>query len=77
MCKSKEKEACWRLANEEQRASGLTVRAFCEREAVSKPSFQAWRKQLRDRDEARAKNLEQGQNLVRVDIVDSQAPKDA
>jgi hypothetical protein len=73
MGKSNEKEEFWRLVIEEHRASGLTVRAFCEREAVPEPSFYAWRKRLRDRDEARmAKTIEQGQNLVRVDIIDSQ-----
>ena len=52
MGKSNEKEEFWRLVIEEQGASGLSVRAFCEREGVSEPSFYAWRKRLRDRDEA-------------------------
>ena len=75
MGKSNEKEEFWRLVIEEQGASGLSVRAFCEREGVSEPSFYAWRKRLRDRDEARMANkIEQEQSLVRVDVVDSQHP---
>ena len=71
MGKSNEKEEFWRLVIEEHGASGLSVRAFCEREGVSEPSFYAWRKRLRDRDDARkAATTEQGQSLVRVDIVD-------
>ena len=73
MGKSNEKEEFWRLVIEEHGASGLSVRAFCEREGVPEPSFYAWRKRLRDRDDARkAATTDQGQSLVRVDIVDSE-----
>jgi hypothetical protein len=36
----------WRAAIARQRASGLSVRAFCRRENLSEPSFYAWRKRL-------------------------------
>ena len=48
-----EREAFWRGAFERQRASGLTVRAFCRREGVSEPSFYAWRRVVRERDQER------------------------
>lgn len=39
----------WRLWQEliaRQRASGVSVRAFCRRERLAEPSFYAWRKRL-------------------------------
>ena len=35
---------------EEHDASGLSVRAFCERESVAEASFYGWRKEIRRRD---------------------------
>jgi hypothetical protein len=34
------------------RSSGLSVRAFCEEQGFSQPSFYAWRRMLAERDEA-------------------------
>ena len=50
---SAEKESFWRLAMEEFRTSGLSVRAFCAREGLSEPSFYAWRRKLQQRDTQR------------------------
>ncbi len=69
MGKSNEKEEFWRLVVEEYHTSGLTVRAFCQREGVSEPSFYAWRKRLLSRDKARTRELAKG--LIPVDIIDS------
>ena len=68
--RSAEKEAFWRLALEEHRGSGLTVRAFCRREGISEPSFYAWRRRITKRD---AKSVTVGRQpaLIPVDIVDS------
>ena len=52
--RSSEKEAFWRLAVEEHRASGLSVRAFCKRESLAEPSFYSWRKKLERRDGERS-----------------------
>ena len=49
MAKSKrsiEKEEFWRLALREHQQSGLTIRAFCQREGLSEPAFYAWRKKI-------------------------------
>lgn len=43
------KERAWRRWIGQQRASGLSVRAFCAREQLSEPSFYAWRRTLAQR----------------------------
>ena len=53
MAKSKrsaENEAFWRWIMEEQQRSGLTVRAFCQREGIAEPSFYGWRREIKRRD---------------------------
>jgi hypothetical protein len=47
------REAFWRRVLARQRESGLGVRAFCRREKVSEPSFYAWRRVVRERDQER------------------------
>lgn len=42
-----EREAHWRGLLERQAGSGLSVRAWCEREAVSYTAFSYWRQRLR------------------------------
>jgi hypothetical protein len=44
------KEAFWRAQLDQQRQSGLNVRAFCRARSISEPSFYAWRRSLQDRD---------------------------
>ena len=44
--RSTEKEEFWRLAMREHQLSGLSIRAFCQREGLSEPSFYAWRKKI-------------------------------
>ena len=36
----------WQLVFQEYQISGLSIRAFCEREGLPEPSFYAWRKRL-------------------------------
>ena len=45
-----QKEQQWRRRFGEWQASGLSVRAFCERRGLSAPSFYAWRRELARRD---------------------------
>ena len=47
-----EKEQFWRRMVARQRQSAETIRAFCEREGVSQPSFYQWRRELARRDRA-------------------------
>ena len=47
--RSTEKEEFWRLALREHQRSGLTIRAFCQRERISEPAFYAWRKRIENR----------------------------
>lgn len=44
------KEARWRETIEQQVASGLTVRALCQREGLTESSFHAWRRTIAQRD---------------------------
>jgi hypothetical protein len=44
-----EKERFWREAICRQRCSGQSVRGFCRNEALSEPSFYAWRRELKQR----------------------------
>jgi len=50
MTRSVEKEEYWRLVVDEHAASGLSIRKFCQREAVAEASFYFWRKELTRRD---------------------------
>jgi len=43
----------WRQRLERQRASGLSIAAFCRREAVSQAAFHAWKRKLRGSASAR------------------------
>lgn len=69
--RSAEKESFWRLVLEEYQRSGLAVRAFCQREGLSEPSFYAWRREIRQRDgkPPAAGECEQ-QTLIPVDLVE-------
>ncbi|MGV1014718.1 MAG: IS66 family insertion sequence element accessory protein TnpA [Methyloceanibacter sp.] len=47
-----ESAAYWRGILERQIESGLSVAGFCRQEAVSAPSFYAWRRKLQEPDRA-------------------------
>jgi len=42
-----DRERFWRELIERQQQSGQSIRAFCDEEGVSEPSFFSWRKRLR------------------------------
>ena len=44
-----QREQFWREAMASWRKSGMSVRAFCARRALSEPSFYFWRRELRER----------------------------
>ena len=67
--RSAEKEAFWRLALEEHQGSGLTARAYCEREGLSETSFYAWRKSIKKRDAEEPDASHNLQALIPVDVV--------
>lgn len=46
-----EKEWTWRAVLDRQRQSGLSVRAFCERDRISEASYYVWRRELQRRDQ--------------------------
>lgn len=48
--KSAERELHWREILDRQAASGLSIGAFCREARISQPSFYAWRKKLRERE---------------------------
>ena len=45
------KERFWRRMITAHRRSGLSIREFCARRALSEPSFYAWRQELARRDD--------------------------
>ena len=47
--RSVEKKRFWQGVLKEQSKSGLTVKAFCQQQGVSVPSFYAWRRKLMKR----------------------------
>jgi transposase len=54
------KERSWRLHFARWRSSGLSVRAYCQAQGLSEPSFYAWRRLLSERpsDATAARGLE-------------------
>src|SRR6516165_2679304 len=62
------KERTWRQRVARWRHSGLTARDFCAREGLSEPSFYAWRRTLRERDQqcGRARQAKHGGTPPRV-----------
>ena len=52
--RDEQKEQQWRRWISDWRASGLSVRAFCERRGLAIPSFYAWRRTLEQRATAKA-----------------------
>lgn len=49
------REAFWRGVLKRYATSGLTIRAFCQREQLTEPAFFAWRRTIAERDaEAKA-----------------------
>ena len=51
------KERYWKQVVRRWQRSGLGVRAFCAAEAVSEPSFYAWRRELARRDQQAAADV--------------------
>ena len=47
------KEQFWRKVIKKRERSGLTIRAFCEREGLTELTYQSWRRELLKRDGAR------------------------
>lgn len=52
--RDKEKEQIWRKRIAACKASGLTVKAFCEKEGISEHCLYSWRREIRLRDEEAA-----------------------
>ena len=69
--RSASKEELWRLLVEQQRRSGLGVRAFCRQKAISEPSFYAWRKELQERDAGRMADAGSNGRLIPVEVIGS------
>ena len=67
------KEEFWRRLIERQRRSGLSIRVFCHQNAISEPSFYAWRKQLQRRDTEQAANRNGHPRLIPVEVISSRA----
>ncbi|QDT22405.1 IS66 family insertion sequence element accessory protein TnpA [Gimesia chilikensis] len=44
------REAFWRQTLSDRLQSGLSIRAFCQREGLSEPAYHYWRRELKKRD---------------------------
>ena len=58
--RKQERETYWRKVLTRQSKSGLSIAGFCRQESIAQPSFYAWRRTIRERDEAVAKIAENG-----------------
>ena len=45
-----DREAFWRKTFSDRLQSGLSIRAFCEREGLTEPAYHYWRRELKKRD---------------------------
>ncbi len=63
------KEQFWRGTMARHEASGLSIRAFCEREGLSEPSFYQWRRELARRDRQSSRPGRTGMAFVPVRVV--------
>ena len=52
--RNSERERVWRATMSRWRASGLSIRAFCQRHGLTQSAFYFWRRELRERDAAGA-----------------------
>lgn len=73
--RSAEKESFWRLALEEHRRSGLTIREFCKQERLAEASFYAWRTEINKRDGKLTSHVpsvsrQETRAFIPVDVVD-------
>lgn len=75
--RSANKEESWRLLVEEQRRCGLSVRVFCQQNAISEPSFYAWRKKLQTRDAEYMAEAGSNGRLIPVDVITSSTCENA
>jgi transposase-like protein len=64
-----ERVAYWRQVLAEQRASGLTVKAYCQLHKIAVPSFYQWRRKLQSGDET-----EVAAGFVPVRLVTNSSP---
>lgn len=64
--RSAEKAEFWRLAFDEHRKSGMSIKAFCAQQGVSEQAFYTWRRKLRGLVDAGSEIGE----LVPVTVVD-------
>jgi hypothetical protein len=67
------KEQFWRQTVKQWQSSGLSVRSFCIREALSEASFHQWRRELALRDQA-ARRSRSGPRFVPIEIVPDNKP---
>jgi transposase-like protein len=66
------KEQHWRRLIQLWKSSGLSVREFCARHHITRPSFYAWRRELQQRDAATAfvpVQVETNDQLTRVNSI--------
>jgi len=77
--RSGERESFWRLALDEQRKSGLSVREFCLQKGVSTASYYAWKRKLDGRSSEESDGGAGAAKLIPVEIVSSiaKSPDDA
>ena len=68
------KERFWRDVLKRQAASGLSVRAFCEREKLTESAFYAWRRTLAERN-TEPKAAQRRSTFLPMTVVNSSAQR--
>lgn len=66
------KEKFWRVAFVRHQDSGLSIKEFCARENLNTNTFQYWKKEIANRDEACALKRQPKQVLLPVKVLDAE-----
>jgi hypothetical protein len=70
------RERTWRRHVAEQRASGQTIRAYCDAHHIRETSFYFWRQEIAKRDREAAAASKAAPAFVPVAVIDTPAPCD-
>jgi hypothetical protein len=68
---SKETEQLWRERVEQQAASGVSIRQFCDQERIPQATFYAWRRRLQERKAAHASPVATRRTMPGRDMAES------
>ena len=73
--RDRKKERTWRRHIEQQRISGLTIRAFCSGHSLPEASFYFWRQEIARRDHEAASPAPTPPAFVPIAVIDAPADR--